>query len=538
MHERMDYLKRIRPVSILKAALYVILIGAIYHTAIRYLVVSDWARDDYSYCYLIPIVILYVIWEKLEVLAALPSSPTWRGFIPFVFGLFIYWLGELGGEYFTMYVSLWFILVGLLWMHLGWGKIKTMGFALLIFLTMFPFPNFINTKVQVSLRLISSQIGVALIQTVGMSAYREGNIIDLGFTQLQVVDACSGLRYLIPLIILGILLAYFYKEALWKRIVIVFSTIPLSILTNAFRIGLTGILHETYGSKIAEGFFHGFSGWFIFMGSVGVLVLEMWILKGIGHKKEKAINATYRVSDEIQDVSLDKEHMPESSFMEKPSKIRKYTKQPQFIVAALLLGITLVLSNAIDFREKIPIKQSFDSFPIQINQWMGTRQYMDKEFIEKLDLNDYAIIDFEEKSGKQVNFYVAYYESQRKGESIHSPATCLPGGGWFFKKAGKWDLNIASSKDEFLHVNRAFMEKGPYKQLVYYWFPQRGRILTNAYQLKIFNFWDALTKHRTDGALVRLVTPLYETEKIQDAEARLQNFVKDILPVLSDFLPE
>ena len=93
-------------------------------------------------------------------------------------------------------------------------------------------------------------------------------------------------------------------------------------------------------------------------------------------------------------------------------------------------------------------------------------------------------------------------------------------------------------KEGFMRVNRAFMQKTGYKQLSYYWFPQRGRILTNAYQLKIFAFWDALTKHRTDGALVRLITPVYESEELEDADARLQRFVSESNPILSEFLPE
>jgi EpsI family protein len=89
-----------------------------------------------------------------------------------------------------------------------------------------------------------------------------------------------------------------------------------------------------------------------------------------------------------------------------------------------------------------------------------------------------------------------------------------------------------------MRVNRAFMQKGAYKQLSYYWFPQRGRILTNAYQLKIFAFWDALTKQRTDGALVRVITPVYDFEELADAEQRLQAFTGEIVPLLAEFIPD
>jgi len=99
-----------------------------------------------------------------------------------------------------------------------------------------------------------------MLQWYGMSAFREGNIIDLGFTQLQVVDACSGLRYLYPLIIMAILLAYFFKSAWWKKVVMVMSAVPLTIATNSLRIAMTGVLYEIWGPAVAEDFFHGFSG--------------------------------------------------------------------------------------------------------------------------------------------------------------------------------------------------------------------------------------------------------------------------------------
>jgi exosortase len=144
------------------------------------------------------------------VLLSYPSVHSWKGIIPFGFGIAFFWLGELAGEFFTLYLSFWLILVSLCWLHLGWKKIKAISFCLIFILTMFPLPNFIYTKVFLNLKLISSKLGVNLLHLYGMSAHREGNIIDLGFTQLQVEEACSGLRYLISLIILSILLAYFF----------------------------------------------------------------------------------------------------------------------------------------------------------------------------------------------------------------------------------------------------------------------------------------------------------------------------------------
>ncbi|MDY6950044.1 MAG: VPLPA-CTERM-specific exosortase XrtD [Thermodesulfobacteriota bacterium] len=533
-----------KPTSWMKAALYGLLLVGIYYSTATYLV-QQWSRDDFTYCYLIPLIVLYFIWEKRQDLLDSPSMPSWTGVLCFALGMGFFWLGELGGEYFTLYFSSWLALVGLCWLHLGWQKLKIIAFPLAMALAMFPLPGFLYGKISVQLKLISSQLGVALMQLYGMSAYREGNVIDLGFTQLQVVDACSGLRYLIPLIVLGVLLAYMFKAAFWKRAVVVISTVPLSIITNSIRIALTGILFEVAGPKVAEGFFHGFSGWFIFMSSLVVLLGEMKVL-GFQFKAKKSDESRVRDSDKSQVTSHEEQETQRTDYSPLTVNGQRSTQQgfktllhpPQFIVAVILLGLTFGLSQGVEFREKIPISKSFDHFPMTVGVWSGTSQTMEQRFIDRLDLSDYVLIDYKDDLGRSVDFYVAYYESQRKGESIHSPATCLPGGGWLFKEAGRTSVPVPAVKDGAMPVNRALMQKGDVRQLSYYWFPQRGRVLTNAYQLKIYAFWDALTRQRTDGALVRLITPVYEFEDLQDAETRLQGFVGDIVPVLGEYIPQ
>jgi len=551
-------------------ALYGVLLTGIYYSTYAWLIGQDWPREDYTYCYLIPLLVLYLIWEKRTQLAELPSKVSWKGMIPLGVGVSLFCLGELAGEYFTLYFSSWLILVGLCWTHLGWEKLKVIAFPLLIALTMFPSPHFIYNKISVKLQLLSSQLGVSIMRLYGMSAYREGNVIDLGFTQLQVVNACSGLRYIFPLIVLGLTLAYLFRAAFWKRAIVVVSTVPLSMMTNSLRIALTGILYEIWGADVAEGFFHGFSGWFIFMFSFVVLLAEMKVLgfrfkaQGAGRRaqgsdklqvtsdasqtpdkrerarelgpRQEAQSSRLKAHREESEVNGSNADSPASTYH--LSAISSFFSNPQFITAVILLGATLAFSHGIEFREKTPLSKSFSYFPLLLGEWHGTPRTMEQRFVDTLDLSDYAIIDYKNRSGKHIEFYVAYYESQRKGESIHSPATCLPGSGWVFNQTGNANIPIPSGRGGAIPVNRAFMQKGDGKQVSYYWFPQRGRILTTAYQLKLFAFWDALTRQRTDGALVRLITPVYKSEEPKDAEARLQAFTGDILPVLSEFLPD
>ena len=500
--------------------IYTILFAGLYYSPFS-VMIQWWKRDDYSYCYLIPFIVLYLLWEKKNHFASKIALPEWKGMVPLVIGIVFYWLGELGGEFYIMYISSWAILLGICILNLGVNKIKTIIFPLCFILTMFPFPNFINNKITLTLKLISSKIGVMMMQIYGMSAYREGNVIDLGFTKLQVVDACSGLRYLFPMIVLSLLMAYFYKARWWKKLVIVLSSVPLTIFTNSLRIALTGILSEKFGSKVVDGFFHDFEGWLIFMVTLAVLLGEMWIMNKL-FKERAVIDAD---DSDIEAVSDIKENINQ-----KPALLR-----PQFLVSVVLLSLTLVLTQYIEFREAVPMSQSFKKFPMIVGEWTGSRQDMETKFIDALDFSDYIMADYKDDSGRAVNFYVAYYESQRKGESIHSPATCLRGGGWQFKKAGSKQIMLQDGSS--IPVNRALIEKGSIKQLSYYWFPSRDRILTNAYQMKIYNFWDALTRQRTDGALVRIITLVYPDESVGDAEKRMQAFISDINPVLKKFLP-
>ena len=516
--------------SFIKGAIYSGLLIAVYFSS-HQVMLKWWQREDYNYCYLIPFVVLYLIWEKREVLKQTPSDPAWVGFAPLLFGLVLFWLGELGGEFYTMYLSSWFVLLGLLWLHLGWRKLRVILFPIAFILTMFPPPNLIYFNLSLKLKLISSRLGVWILQSLGKTAYREGNIIDLGFTQLQVVDACNGLRYLFPLIVLAILVAYFSKSVWWKKGFVVLSAIPISIFVNGLRIASVGLLYPIWGSQVAEGFFHDFSGWAIFMISLGILLVELWIL-----------NKLFREGRETKRRKIEHGETGEALMLkaEKENHTKKNRKlfQPRFIAAILLLGGTAAVAGTVDFREAVPISQSFTSFPLQIGNWVGQSRTMDQKFIDGLNFSDYIIADYRNDSGQIVNFYTAYYESQRKGESIHSPSSCLPGSGWEFHQAGQVQILLSQSSRKTMPVNRAVMTNLGQRQLSYFWFPMRGRVLTNMWEMKLFNFWDALTRQRTDGALVRLITPIGKDEKIADADARLQAFTREVMPVLNQFLPQ
>jgi EpsI family protein len=137
-----------------------------------------------------------------------------------------------------------------------------------------------------------------------------------------------------------------------------------------------------------------------------------------------------------------------------------------------------------------------------------------------------------------VNFYVAYYASQRTGQSAHSPRSCLPGGGWRIVDSQQHEVAGVRRNGAPLRVNRVIVQHGSERQLVYYWFKERGRDITNEYLVKWYLFEDALLQNRTDGALVRLITPLRVNESPAVADARLAQFTGSALATLQNYLPD
>jgi exosortase D (VPLPA-CTERM-specific) len=389
---------------------------------------------------------------------------------------------------------------------------------------MVPLPPFIYNNLSGQLQLISSELGVAVIRLFGISVFLEGNVIDLGTYQLQVVEACSGLRYLFPLVSLSFVAAYLYKVETWKRVIVFLSSIPITVLMNSFRIGVIGVLVEYFGIEQAEGFLHDFEGWIIFMACMGILFIEMAILARVG-KRKYTLSEVFGI--EIPD-SVDED-------CEKKAQNIGVTHYVLLAVLALYSVSTLY----IQVREDLVLaRKDFSSFPLTINDWTGNKTFLEKNILDSLKADDYIVADYRSNEKGQVNYYVAYYASQQAGSAAHSPRACIPGGGWKINDLQTVDIDDVTIMGEPLSVNRMLIKKGDYGQLVYYWFQQRDRVVTNEYMVKWYLFWDALTRNRTDGSLIRFTTSLSPGEDLNKADARLISFLKDVEPVMMDYMPE
>jgi EpsI family protein len=171
---------------------------------------------------------------------------------------------------------------------------------------------------------------------------------------------------------------------------------------------------------------------------------------------------------------------------------------------------------------------------MQIDTWKGSRDEYSREIIAALRLKDYLLANYSGPApADRINLYIAYYETQSLGSAAHSPRVCIPGDGWEIESLTRQTVRVGNQS---IAVNRAIIAKGLLRQIVYYWFEQRGRILAGEYQVKWFLFVDGLTKNRSDGSLVRVITPI-EGRDVAAADARLAAFVAAAYPRFAAFVP-
>ena len=480
-------------------------------------------RPEYSHGAMMPLLAIFLIWQQRDSFERLPFAGSWWGVALTVLSALILLLGKLASVLTMVQYAYVLTLGGLMLSLVGLRAAPLLLVPFFILVLMVPLPEFLFQNLTADLQLLSSKIGVAFIRLCGVSVFLEGNVIDLGTYKLEVAEACSGLRYLFPLMTLGFIMAYFYKAAWWKRAVVFLSSIPVTILMNSLRIGVIGVMVDRWGKSMAEGFLHDFEGWLIFMASAAVLLLEIVVLSRVGRDS--------RPWREIFGIEL-----PAGA----PSAVPRVKWQPNtpFIVSSVVIGALAAFSVFTPERvETIPARTSFAEFPTQLDSYSGHRSVMEAVYMDALKLDDYLLSDYRGVSGQPINVYVAWYNSQRGGQSTHSPRTCLPGGGWRIASLQTVDVPNVQMGNAALRVNRVLIENGNSRQLVYYWFQQRGRVVTNEYMVKWFLFWDALTRQRTDGALVRLIVAIPDHQSIEQAESELQSFVRLLSPRLEAYVP-
>jgi len=186
--------------------------------------------------------------------------------------------------------------------------------------------------------------------------------------------------------------------------------------------------------------------------------------------------------------------------------------------------------------EEIRLNQSFSNFPKKIGGWTGNETRFENRIYEVLGVDDSFLCKYYAGDGRSIQLYVGFYQSQREGDLIHSPKHCLPGGGWNITHVSEEDLTVTSSKPQKIKMAKLLIEKGKQKKIVLYWFQSRGRIISSEYMQKIYLVLDSITRRRTDGSFVRLISFVRNGDMDMTTQT-MKDFSKLLIPILNQYIP-
>jgi exosortase len=248
-----------------------VLIGLLYHGILANLASQWWNDPDFSHGFFIPIFSGLVIWLMRRQLLSLNPAPSWSGLLIVGGALITLVVGVLGAELFLSRSSLILLLAGIVVLFFGWRVFGVSLFPWAVLFLMIPIPAILYNQLTFPLQFLASKFATGLLSFAGVPVLREGNVIRLPAMSLEVVEACSGIRSLLSLTSLAVVFAYFLEVRVWKRVALVIAAIPIAVAANGLRIMGTGLLVQYWDPDKAQGFFHEFSGWVIFLFSLIML---------------------------------------------------------------------------------------------------------------------------------------------------------------------------------------------------------------------------------------------------------------------------
>jgi exosortase len=262
---------------------------ALYAPVIQGLVINWYQDPDYSHGFFVPLLSAYLIWLKRAELIKLPGQPSWYGLLIVLAALGLLFLGSLGAELFLTRIGLVSTLAGLVIYFRGWPTLRSISFPMGLLLLMIPLPALVYNEIVFPLQFVASSFATKVLETVNLfPVLKEGNILVLPQSRIEVVEACSGIRSLMSLITLAVCYGYFAERNRYIRIVLVLLVIPLAIISNGLRVVGTAMLTYYWGPEAAEGFLHSFSGWVIFIVATCLLLLlhkVINVVRGTGSGK-------------------------------------------------------------------------------------------------------------------------------------------------------------------------------------------------------------------------------------------------------------
>ncbi len=492
------------------------------------ILIDAWSEPEYSHGPLIPVLSGIMFLRELKQFPPQPGpkSDRWQGVIVVLLAVLLAGAGKLLKiDSFEAYAIIVWV-AGVILISFGWNTGKHFWPSVLHLVFMLPLPGMLYYEVSTFLQLVSSELGVWFLRMANVPVYLNGNIIDLGVLKMHVAEACSGLRYMFPIMSFSYIFAVLYQGPSWHKMVLLLAAAPIAILMNSIRIAMAGILMQHFGPEWLEGFTHLFEGWVIFIASILILFALAWLMLWLNPRKMSLAEA----------LDLETEGLATQL-----GRIKYVYPSKALITASVVMIATVSLWPLIPHRDaQAPARLDFAVFPKQIGDWrqFGSEQRFSPKVERILAADDYINLQYGRAVGEPtLDFFAAWYHDLAEDGVVHTPEICLPGAGWEIAKVERVDISSALGLATPYEINRVVIQKGEQRRLVYYWFKHMGVAIPRNTRAKFNVLTGGVMAGRYDGAIVRIISPIAKGEPEGVAEAKMNDLLKEMLHDLPRFVP-
>jgi len=473
-------------------------------------------QEQYSYGPLIPLIALYIIYSSRKHILNAPIKPNYLGLIIVLLGYGLYLFGVFSIHGFTARFSFIVMLVGFSLFALGTEMMRRLAFPFFILLFMIPFPEILDRLFSLKLRLLSSLITEDILHAIGVSVFRQGNIIDIGTMQFNVADACSGMNYLLPLLALAALIGFFSTKSKIIRSILIISAVPITLTANVIRITTTTLIAKYWTPKIATGFMHDFSGWVVFMFAFFCLFIELKLLKLVA--KERRNPPELKTELGINGGSAYKQDQDDLEIM-------------PIIATGCLIAIFWGGFFAVSSKKKDRPLPVMESLPLLIDGYIGKTIPEDPNIKKFSSVTDSITRVYWKEGQNPISVYVGYYRTSPELKGfIHTPEVCLKSSGWKIRKIDYQDLVLRSGK--ILKTREVISERGGVRQFLIYWY-QIGNFTTGNEQLAhYYTGYDAIFGDYSDAIKVMISVDYASDGNSGKCRQELYQFINNFVPAM------
>lgn len=487
-----------------------------------------WSEPEYSHGPLIPVLSAIMFLREMKQFPPQPGpkSDRWQGVVIVLMAILLAAAGKLLKiDSFEAYAIIVWV-AGVILISFGWGTGKHFWPSVLHLVFMLPLPGMLYYEVSTLLQLVSSELGVWFLRLADVPVYLNGNIIDLGVLKLHVAEACSGLRYMFPIMSFSYIFAVLYQGPTWHKMVLLLAAAPIAIFMNSVRIAMAGILMQHFGPEWLEGFTHLFEGWVIFITSIIILFGLAWVMLKLNSRKMSLAEA----------LDLETEGL-----VPQLARVRFVYPSKALIAASLVMILTVAAWPLVPSRDaQSPTRLDFSAFPRQVGDWrqFGDEQRFSPKVERILAADDYINVQYGRSASEPtLDFFSAWYHDLAEDGVVHTPEICLPGAGWEIAKVERVDISGELGLDEPYEINRVIIQKGEQRRLVYYWFTHMGEAIPRNTRAKFNVLTGGVLAGRYDGAILRIISPLEKGEPESVAEEKMNDLLRELLPKIPRFIP-